>query len=149
MITRWRFVVDGCHCRPTFVVPPEPLNGCGCCKRFVDGIWSGYAKVAGRFNNGMASASTVPRRNRNPVLTGMITARQRLGRVGVGGGGGAAGVHVFLAEVLPSRTPNGKVGKNAEMVRQVAVLMDVADDAEGVGGQVLAKRDVVDGSPPL
>ena len=101
------------------------------------------------FNNGMASASTVPRRNRNPVLTGMITARQRLGRVGGGGGGGAAGVHVFLAEVLPSRTPNGKVGKNAEMVRQVAVLMDVADDAEGLGGQVLAKRDVVYGSPPL
>ena len=30
-----------------------------------------------------------------------------------------------------------------------AVLMDVADDAEGVGGEVLAKRDVVDGSPPL
>ena len=27
--------------------------------------------------------------------------------------------------------------------------MDVADDAEGVGGEVLAKRDVVDGSPPL
>ena len=27
--------------------------------------------------------------------------------------------------------------------------MDVADDAEGVGGEVLAQRDVVDGSPPL
>ena len=27
--------------------------------------------------------------------------------------------------------------------------MEVADDAEGVGGQVLAQRDVVDGSPPL
>ena len=26
------------------------------------------------------------------------------------------------------------------MVRQVAVLVEVADDAEGVGGQVLAKR---------
>ena len=35
------------------------------------------------------------------------------------------------------------------MVRQIAVLVEVADDAEGVGGQVLAKRDVVDGSPPL
>ena len=27
--------------------------------------------------------------------------------------------------------------------------MEVADDAEGVGGQVFAKRDVVDGSAPL
>ena len=35
------------------------------------------------------------------------------------------------------------------MVRQVAVLVEVADDAEGVGGQVFAKRDVVDGSAPL
>ena len=35
------------------------------------------------------------------------------------------------------------------MVRQIAVLMDVADDAEGLGGEVLAQRDVVDGSPPL
>ena len=35
------------------------------------------------------------------------------------------------------------------MVRQIAVLVDVADDAEGLGGHVLAKRDVVDGSPPL
>ena len=50
---------------------------------------------------------------------------------------------------LPSHTPNGKVGNHAEMVRQVAVLVDVSDDAEGLGGQVLAQRDVVDGSPPL
>ena len=35
------------------------------------------------------------------------------------------------------------------MVRQIAVLVDVADDAEGVGGQVLAQRDVVDGPPSL
>ena len=35
------------------------------------------------------------------------------------------------------------------MVRQVAVLRDVADDAEGLGNQVFAQRDVVDGSPPL
>ena len=35
------------------------------------------------------------------------------------------------------------------MVRQVAVLMDVADDAEGLGNQVFAQRDVVDGSSPL
>ena len=35
------------------------------------------------------------------------------------------------------------------MVRQVAVLVEVADDAEGVGGQVFAQRDVVDGSSPL
>ena len=27
--------------------------------------------------------------------------------------------------------------------------MDVADDAEGLGNQVFAQRDVVDGSPPL
>ena len=45
---------------------------------------------------------------------------------------------------LPSHTPNGKVGNNAKMIRQVAVLMEVADDAEGVGGQVLAQRDVVE-----
>ena len=35
------------------------------------------------------------------------------------------------------------------MVRQIAVLVDVSDDAKGLGGQVLAKRDVVDGSPTL
>ena len=35
------------------------------------------------------------------------------------------------------------------MVRQVAILMDVADDAEGLGNQVFAQRDVVHGSSPL
>ena len=41
--------------------------------------------------------------------------------------------------------------RNGPTVRRFdhRVLMDVADDAEGVGGEVLAKRDVVDGSPPL
>ena len=46
----------------------------------------------------------------------------------------------------PSQFADGKVGNHAEMVRQIAVLVDVADDAEGLGGQVIAQRDVVDGS---
>ena len=51
--------------------------------------------------------------------------------------------------LAPSQFADGKVGNHAEMVRQVAVLVDVADDAQRCGSLVPAQRDVVYGSLSL
>ena len=58
-------------------------------------------------------------------------------------------VFLFLAGTFPSHTPDGKAGDNAEMVGQIAALMEVADDAEGLRGQVPDQCDVVYGSISL
>lgn len=56
---------------------------------------------------------------------------------------------MFWGEAPHSLVFDGKVGEDAKMVRQIAILMNVADNAEGFRGQISAQRDVIDGSPPL
>ena len=55
----------------------------------------------------------------------------------------------FLVGARPSLFIGRKAGNNTEVVRQIAVLMDIADYAQGLGGQISAQRNVVKGSPTL